>query len=80
MYMDMLILDECRYLYDWMPTIDMMKHSLTDIERQLSFRFVLDAISKHRRYLSTEVFYGTACVGSNNKGFETKILEPRRKI
>ncbi len=80
MYMDMLILDECRYLYDWMPTIDMMKHSLTDIERQLSFRFVLDAISKHRRYLSTEVFYGTACVGSNNKGFETRILEPRRKI
>ncbi|EJG0412290.1 hypothetical protein C4D16_RS17615 [Vibrio parahaemolyticus] len=79
MYMDMLILDECRYLYDWMPTIDMMKHSLTDIERQLSFRFVLDAISKHRRYLSTEVFYGTACVGEK-KGFEAKILEPRREI
>ncbi|MBB1324131.1 hypothetical protein H5089_01145 [Pseudoalteromonas sp. SR45-1] len=77
MYMDMLILDECRYLYDWMPTIDMMSNSLTDIERQLSFRFILDAISKHRRYLSTEVFYGTACVGSNNKGFRTKILEPR---
>lgn len=80
MYMDMLILDECRYLYDWMPTIDMMKHGLTDIERQLSFRFVLDAISKHRRYLSTEVFFGTACIGSNNKGFETKILEPRSNI
>lgn len=80
MYMDMIILDECRYLYDWMPTIDMMKNSLTDIERQLSFRFVLDAISKHRRYLSTEVFYGTACIGSNTPGFENKILEPRRQI
>lgn len=80
MYMDMIILDECRYLYDWMPTIDMMETSLNDIERQLSFRFALDGLSKHRRYYNTEFFYGTACIGSNNEGFEAKKLTPRAAI
>ncbi len=80
MYMDMIILDECRYLYDWMPSIDMIENSLDDTQRQLSFRFVLDAISKHRRYCNPEIFYGTACVGDSSPGFEAKWLEPRLEL
>ncbi|MGP5323526.1 hypothetical protein [Vreelandella titanicae] len=80
MYMDMFILDECRYLYDWMPSADMMETSLRDKERQLSFRFALDGVSKHRRYYNSEFFYGTASVGSNNEGFEAKLLAPRVSI
>lgn len=80
MYMDLLILDECRYLYDWMPTIDMMTASLNDFERHLSFRFILDGLSKHRRYYNSEFFFGTACIGANNDGFESKQLSPRVDI
>ena len=37
MYMDMLVFDECRYLYDWMPTIDMLRSNLANIESELCF-------------------------------------------
>ncbi|HGB9211656.1 TPA: class I SAM-dependent methyltransferase, partial [Salmonella enterica subsp. enterica serovar Enteritidis] len=62
MYMDMLVLDECRYLYDWMPSLDMFYSGMMDIERQFSFRFILDAVAKHRMVYNNEFFYGTASV------------------
>lgn len=80
MYMDMLVLDECRYMYDWMPSIDMVENGLDDIQRQLSFRFALDAISKHRRYTNPEIFFGTASVGDFSDGFEPKWLSPRLEL
>ncbi|MFD2144122.1 hypothetical protein [Mucilaginibacter antarcticus] len=54
--MDMLVFDECRYLYDWMPTIDMLKSNLANIENELSFRYILDAIGKHKRWYFDEFF------------------------
>ncbi|WP_345867832.1 hypothetical protein [Shewanella algae] len=80
MYMDMIVLDECRYIYDWMPSVDMIENSLDDIQRQLSFRFALDAISKHRRYTNPEIFFGTASVGDGSAGFEAKWLKPRLEL
>jgi len=80
MFLDMLVLDKCRYLYDWMPTIDMFSAGISDIERQLVYRFVLDGIAKHRLWYNCEFFYGTAVIGRNNKGFEAKILRPRETI
>ncbi len=58
MYMDMLVLDECRYLYDWMPSLDMFYSGMMDIERQFSFRFILDAVAKHRMVYNNEFFMG----------------------
>ncbi len=80
MYMDMIILDECRYLYDWMPTTDMFFSAISDIERQLSYRFVLDGVAKHRRWYNPEYFFGTAVVDQFTKGFEAKTLKPRETI
>lgn len=80
MFMDMLVLDECRYLYDWMPTADMFSHAVKDIERQLSYRFVLDGVAKHRRWYSPEYFFGTAIVDQGENGFTAKTLEPRKLI
>lgn len=77
MFMDLTILDECRYLYDWMPTIEMVSQGFSDIERQLSYRFALDGVSKHRRWYNTEYFFGTAVMDQNTKPFEAKILKPR---
>ncbi|MGL4503095.1 MAG: hypothetical protein ACRCU2_28795 [Planktothrix sp.] len=89
MYMDMMILDECRYLYDWMPTTDMFLSEISDdmflsgisdIERQLSYRFALDGVAKHIRWYNPEYFFGTAVVDQFTKGFEAKTLKPRETI
>jgi hypothetical protein len=80
MFMDMTILDECRYLYDWMPTADMFSVGISDIERQLSYRFVLDGVAKHRRWYNTEYFFGTAVVDQDTEPFEAKTLRPREAI
>ena len=80
MFMDMFVLDECRYLYDWMPSIGTIDKCLDDLERQLIFRFVLDVISKHRQYYCTELFFGTAVTSADEKGFGLKKLKQRKLI
>lgn len=80
MFMDMFVLDECRYLYDWMPSIGTIDKCLDDLERQFVFRFVLDAISKHRQHYCTELFFGTAVTSAHEKGFGLKELKQRKPI
>lgn len=80
MFMDMTILDECRYLYDWMPTTEMVSAGFSNTERQLAYRFALDGISKHRRWYNTEYFYGTAIIDQFTEPFEAKILKLRVQL
>jgi len=80
MFMDMVILDECRYLYDWMPTADMFSEAIGDIERQLAYRFALDGVSKHARWYNSEYFSGTAVVDQFTKSFDAKSLFPRKRF
>ena len=80
MYMDMFVLDECRYLYDWMPTMDMLSKGLDNIERQLSYRFALDGVSKHSYLYNTEYFFGTSVVDVHIANFEAKEFSARKLI
>lgn len=80
MFQDLFVFDECRYLYDWMPTIDMFENSVTVTERQLILRFVLDGLSKHRFYYNQEFLSGTAVVSNSEPGFEVKELLPRKLV
>lgn len=80
MFMDMIVFDECRYLYDWMPTSDMISAGISDLQRQLSYRFVLDGVAKHRRWYNPEYFFGTAVIDQFSDGFEAKTLSPRKAI
>ncbi len=80
MFMDMTIVDECRYLYDWMPTIEMVSAGFSDIERQLAYRFALDGVSKHRRWYNVEYFFGTAVIDQYTDPFRAKILHPRANL
>lgn len=80
MFMDMTILDECRYLYDWMPTTEMISAGFLNIERQLSYRFALDGVAKHRRWYNNEYFHGTAVIDQYTDPFEAKILKPRVEL
>lgn len=81
MFMDLFLFDECRYVYDWLPTLDMLEKGLEKIQRQLIYRFALDALSKHRRWYNSEFFYGTAVTdGFEFEDFTFKYLKPRIKI
>lgn len=80
MFLDLIVLDECRYVYDWMPTIDMIDNGLGSLNRQLAYRFALDGMNKHRRWYNNEVFSGTAVVDQYQTGFEAKVLSPRIRI
>jgi len=80
MFMDMTILDECRYLYDWMPTTEMVSAGFSNIERQLAYRFALDGVSKHRRWYNNEYFFGTAVIDDYTDPFGAKILHPRADL
>lgn len=80
MFMDMVTYDDCRYIFDWMPTIDMFEEGVSDINRQLSLRFAMDSISKQRRWYNDEFFNGTAVIDQDVKGFEAKELKKRIKI
>ena len=60
MYTDVFVMDECRYIYDMVPTVDMILGTVDDIQTQLLYRFVLDALDKHLFYYNREQFDGNA--------------------
>ena len=80
MFLDLVTYDECRYIFDWMPTLDMFGAGIDDLDRQLSLRFAMDALTKHRRWYNEEFFSGTAVISNGNKGFDIKELKRRKKI
>lgn len=80
MFTDLLVFDECRYLYDWMPTLDMLEANLNNIDMELSIRLILDSVSKHTLYYNKEYFYGTSALDIGIKGFEGKVLKKRKNI
>jgi len=80
MFTDLLVFDECRYLYDWMPTLDMLETNLNNLDMELSIRLILDAVSKHTLYYNKEYFYGTSALDIGIKGFEGKVLKKRKNI
>lgn len=80
MFLDVITYDQCRYIFDWMPTLDMFEAGVRNIDRQLSLRFAMDGIAKQRRWYNDEFFCGTAIVDQNKVGFEAQELEKRIEI
>ena len=78
--MDLITYDQCRYIFDWMPTLDMFEESIEDFNRQLSLRFAMDSISKQARWYNEEFFSGTAVIDQGTKTFEAKELRKRKRI
>lgn len=80
MFTDMFVFDECRYIYDMMPTIDMIINSLEDLDYQICYRFALDSLNKNQFLYNNEYFVGNAVIGKNHKGFENPELKNRMFI
>lgn len=80
MYTDVIPFDSCRYIYDWLPSTELVDSSFELLSHQLIYRFALDGIAKHTKSYNDEYLFGTHIVGVNNEGFHEKILTPRVNI
>jgi hypothetical protein len=63
MYTDCLLLDQCRYYFDFWPTIDLIPHRFRSPEFQLILRICLDRMGRHDWNSSSHPFRGAALGG-----------------
>lgn len=63
MYLDALVLDQCRYYFDFLPTIDLIPQRLDSWAYQLVLRACLDRIGRHDFSSSSHPFHGAALGG-----------------
>jgi hypothetical protein len=80
MFLDVIPFDNCRYIYDWLPTLELITNSFETTSYQLIYRFALDGLAKQTIRYNNEYFFGGHVVGVNEDGFEEKLLIPRIKI
>lgn len=77
MFTDILVFDECRYIYEWLPTIDLIKNAFKDTSWQYTFRFALDGLVKQRLKYNNEYFFQSSVINQNNEYFGSKEMSER---
>lgn len=75
MYSDITVYDECRYIYEWLPTVSMMRSIKEEPSVQYIFRFAADGLIKQRENYNNEFLYqGAVISGMNNDEFSAKKI------
>lgn len=77
MFMDIVVLDECRYIYEWLPSLHQIKNAFTNLSWQYVFRFALDGLVKQRINYNNEYFFQGSVISKEIKGFESKKIRKR---
>ena len=80
MFTDIVIFDECRYIYDWLPTLHQMKNAFSNLSWQYVFRFALDGLVKQRINYNNEYFFQGSVIDKSIDGFKSKVISKRIKI
>ncbi len=80
MYLDVIPFDTCRYLYDWLPSTELVSEAFNLAGHQLVYRFALDALLKHSIRYNNEYVFGGHVVGVNEEGYSERLLTPRQVI
>lgn len=80
MYMDITVLDECRYIYEWLPAVHQIRSAFSNVSWQYVFRFALDGLVKNRFNYNNEFFFQGSVVKNNIDGFKNKIVHPRELL
>lgn len=76
MFMDVLVLDSCRYVYEWMPTIHLLDKALQNPSWQNTFRYALHGLIMNRINYNNEFFYRASVLSRKDAMFgEQKIIE-----
>lgn len=80
MFTDLLVFDECRYIYDWIPAIHQIPIAFSNPSWQYTFRFGLDGLIKQRINYNNEFFFQGSVVSKTIQGFEAQSFPARVKI
>ena len=80
MFTDLLLFDECRYIYDWIPAIHQIPKAFSNPSWQYIFRFGLDGLIKQRINYNNEFFFQGSVVSKTTPGFEAKLFPKRIRI
>ncbi len=80
MFTDLMLFDECRYLYDWLPAIHQIPNAFSNPSWQYTFRFALDGLIKQRMNYNNEFFFQGSVVQKTVSGFEAKQMPTRIRI
>jgi hypothetical protein len=68
MYTDVFVLDQCRYMYDLVPTIPLLGKELP-LDLQLQLRVCMNLIRLHAHESCWDLFRGSALAGAEVQGF-----------
>lgn len=47
MFVDVIPFDNCRYIYDWLPSLQIVKSSFLNDSQQLIFKYLIDGLTQH---------------------------------
>lgn len=81
MYCDLLVLDQCRSLFDWWPTVDLCPSRFESREFQVLARSLIDRIGWHNWGSDSHPFRGGAVAGMGELGCARSYeFAPREEI
>ncbi|EFI52736.1 conserved hypothetical protein [Afipia sp. 1NLS2] len=80
MFLDVIPFDTCRYLYDWLPSTELVQASFGTEAHQLVYRFALDGLMKHTIRYNNEYVFGGHVMGVNDDGYSERLISVRQKI
>jgi len=80
MFTDLIVYDECRYLYEWLPAIHQIENAMKNKSWQYIFRFALDGLVKQRINYNNEFFFQGSVISKDEKEFKAKVRKKREKI
>lgn len=78
MCIDILTLDKCRALYDWLLMLEYFIHDMKDHNRQMVTKMCIDAIDKQLLHIVEEAYFGAALVGIDSYEWSKYKFLPTR--
>ncbi|MBW9158729.1 hypothetical protein KTC93_09575 [Clostridium tagluense] len=80
MFMDIVVFDECRYIYEWLPTMHQIVNAFSNLSWQYVFRFALDGLVKQRINYNNEYFFQGSVVSKDTEELKSKLIVDRLTI
>lgn len=77
MFTDLLLFDECRYIYDWIPAIHQIPKAFSNPSWQYTFRFGLDGLIKQRINYNNEFFFQGSVISKTTLDFKAQTWAER---
>lgn len=65
MFCDLFVFDQCRYFFDWLPTLETFESRFKSVPFQVLMRCIMDRIGRHNHNCDIHTFRGAAVADSN---------------